>query len=617
MSFSYGSFYGMTGILSLYTSPGSFDAVLTAGTLSRDTRYRLMNLYQELHSLKQVFENTNLADKISDDIPKLIVSTDVNHTRAKNYLQGLNNYLNCRTFAKKSDSGNSVEHGDAVQSVEKSSFFSSAEETLDFDSTASLDFDGVGSLDFDNADSLNFNDAESLDFSSSESLEFDALEQPDLNDGDFLDLDSIESTSDEMNLFTAYEQGLSSGDLNLEEFGKQYTEQNIDGYRTYSWTEALKELRKLKNDLTAELDNAQTDAAVDIKKDLALITSFVEQKKKLPCTITRCSLPPLLKQQITKVFGFSNIDNDTDILKLLNAIYLRAYEPVATDSGETIPLIDKYLSAIQQAINAEDNTRSARFSVPMSTIRLWETAEYGAIFRTISGILERSFEGSIDHKEELIQGLIRDCDDLLGVQSEDKSQDCIYSAKDIIKLLEAPSRECTDYLAVYNKSNSKLDKDIQTSFLEFLIDISYSFNYGKDRVAFIQRATSSDDNIKFLYALKTALQGALSDFMATIRENCADLLSSTDELLSINLSNTDKLALIDFFKKFTVFTGICGCTFDPLRTMIATMQQTDTAVAYVKPVVFTERTNAFKALAVMKRNLQSTLHRLRRINERS
>lgn len=597
MSFSYGSFYGMTGILSLYTSPDSFDAILTAGTLSRDTRYRLMNLYQELYSIKQVFSNTNLADKskTSDDIPKLIVSTDVNHTRAKNYLRGLNNYLNCHELFQRSQSEMCDNQNMRTEAVSTTSVFSSDAEALDFD------LDSSETLDFDNVESLDFDDSAQSDINS-----------------DFLNLDSVEATSDETSLLMAYEQYLEQGKINLEEFGRQYKDPNFDDYKDYSWTEAMKVLRNLKNDLVQELESAQSEDAVQINKELSLIASFIEQKRNLPCIITRCSLPPLLKQQISKVFGFSSIDNDTNVLKLLNAIYSHAYEPVAAiGSNETVPLIDRHLAAIQRAINTEDNMRSTRFSRPMSTIRLWETAEYNSIFHTISSILEKSFDDSIKRKEEVIQELMHDCDDLLGKQVNSEFQNVTYSAEDINSLLSANGREYTDYMTVCNKSSSKLDKDVQISFLEFLVDTCLTIKSISDPIAFIQRATSSDDNIKFLYTLKVALQRATFEFVNVVKECCNDLLEfESDDTLNINLSNSDKLNLIELFKKFTVFTGICGCTFDPVNIMIATIQQTDSAVAYVKPVVFTKSDNAYKALAVMRRNLQSTLTRLRRMTER-
>ena len=90
MSFSYGSFYGMTGIHALFADVGLFATMLKSDNLSTDTRESLINLYSEVVALKQVFDVNN----VDPTIPHVSVAVDKDSVEAINFLRGYNNYLN-------------------------------------------------------------------------------------------------------------------------------------------------------------------------------------------------------------------------------------------------------------------------------------------------------------------------------------------------------------------------------------------------------------------------------------------------------------------------------------------------------------------------------------------
>lgn len=616
MSFNFGNFYGLTGVMALYADPAQFSKMLQVPSISADARESLINLYQELYAIKMVFDPTNT----DESIPHASVAVDKSSEEAIKYLRGYNNYI--------------------AYTEQQMAMFETPTEDIDLGEPTDLDLDG---MDFDAVDitesvnktSMFVDDlvdiTSDIDVMSSDALmstEGDSalgLEDMDLDDIAPEDSLNLADPTDEVTLFSTYNQVFNpeTGEIDLIKWGELYPESydsEEQQAKQLAWGAAIKRMKK------------ETDDPNNAK--------FIAQRKKLPTVVANCSLSQQLKSSIRSALN-SNVDYATSAfeeefaMKLLDSIHRKATEPARISlDGENSPKLDLLLSLLESAINAPSNAYIKRFGVSMSELALWNTRTPYVInsmvikfvdsLLDVSNLNKRKAEDAIN----TIQHLLTDCDYLLGVNNSDIKEGS--SNSEIAELFSAcelspasADAVCEAFLQEKFSLTKTENAEIAAMLARF---IRYGINTGADseqRLHTLETLLVSQENLVFAHHAYITAESAtqqLSSELLRIYYACAGAEEDPLGLRALDFTGDSvypqmQHAMLSLFKGFVLRTGICGCSLCYFDKMYAMTCQIRPAIISTAPVKFTtpgyER--AYNAILLFKGYLRSTLNRINRM----
>lgn len=607
MGFTYGNFYGLTGILALYADPAQFYKMLQVPSISVDARESLTSLYQELYALKMVFDPSNT----DEDIPHASVTVDKNSEEAVKYLRGYNNYL---TYKEQRAGLSAIVDTDvSVDAINVDDI------DLAFDSTSDSDSSDKTSVFLDDVD------VDDMDFSAA-TESTDSYADLGVDDMDFnLAGNDASPVAEEVTLFSTYNQVYDpeTGEIDLVMWGELYPDtfdSEEQKANQLSWGAAVKRMKK-------ESDDPNT-------------VKFIAQRKKLPTIVANCSMSQKLKSSIRNALG-SDLNYDASsfeeefALKLLDSLHRKAFEPARISlDGENAPKLDLLLKLLKEAINAPSNAYIKRFGVSMSELALWNTRTpyviNSMVIKFVNNLLDVSAMRRMKAADAMktIQHLLTDCDYLLGVNNEDVKEGStdedineFFTSCELSPIMV--DQLCTGFLQEkFSLSNTEI-ADISAMLTRF---IQYGMNTNSEpneRLNVLKTLLTSQENLIFAYhayvTAESAVQQLGSDLLR-IYSSCVTEDEDPLEIKSISLADNEaylklQYAMLSLFKGFVMRTGLCGCSLCYFDKMYAMTCQMRPAIIGTAPVKFTapgyER--AYNAVLLFKGYLKSTLRRIKRM----
>lgn len=617
MSFSYGNFYGLTGILALYADPAQFNKMLQVPSISVDARESLTSLYHELYAIKMIFDPNNS----DESIPHASVTVDKNSEEAINYLRGYNNYITYRE--------------------QQASMFEAPVAQVDLADPTALDLDDMdfGAADDTESTTKTTMFVEDLDTSiegdagiSTDLLgDFESDTDLGLDDMDFSGVAEEDATSslaesaEEVTIFSTYNQvfNAETGEIDLIKWGEIYpasydTEEQRE--KQLTWGAAIKRMKKESDDPNS--------------------AKFIAQRKLLPTIVANCSMSQQLKTSIRSALGAdlsyvcSSFEEDFAV-KLLDSIHKKATEPARISlDGENAPKLDLLLKLLKNAINAPSNAYIKRFGVSMSELALWNTRTpyviNSMIIKFVDNLLDVSSLRKIKATDAIttIQHLITDCDYLLGRDNSDIKEGS--SEADIEELFSScelspvsTKQLCEAFLRdKFTLSNTEIADiaDMLTKFMQYGMNTDTETN---QRLNAMTTLLTSQENLIFAYHAYITAESAVQQLgseLLRIYNSCLAEDEDPLEIKSINFAGDEvylkmQYAMLSLFKGFVMRTGLCGCSLCYFDKMYAMTCQMRPAIIGTSPVKFNtpgyER--AYNAVTLFRGYLESMLRRIKRM----
>lgn len=577
MEFSYGSLYGMTGALALFSDVQAFAKALQVGNLNLNTKTYLLNLYDELLALRKIF-NANTTDA---NIPHIIVSVDNESPQTIDFLCGYNNYLNYLTETKKLD--------DAIESV--------SVDNIELDNIMnSLDAIEEGS---DNTSLTNlFNNDISLDNIDMQDLSSDTGTL-----GLDLDLDIAEDNSassietENKTLFTTYEQVFdpSTNTIDLISWGRLYPQSEISEstYETLTWGQAM---RKMKADATGKSLVGSGQGLMSLEVDQELSRDFLRQKDQLPKVIVSYEVSSDLLKIIRKAAGVvtqtSDIDNK-NILALLREIHSRAIEPVMLSLGSVQkPKLDLLIDLVEQAIQSTSDSGRKYIGVDVADLQMWNSNNEASIVWRVNNQMAKIMNGKLSEKQ--LKNLIDECDILLG---NTQTADGAALTEDDIEFICSSQTSVADSIKDILMSKFNIQTSLVDEIAIFVDKFLALTDSEQSKRTILQNLMCSRDVLLFMYYLYKAIITAETNLINTVK----NILSSNGE---------DKEDYNNLFRQFTLNTGICGCYLSASTRMYNMLQQLSSALLKTQIVSFSREKPVYEIMSMVRMNLQSMQDRL-------
>lgn len=601
MSFTYGNFYGLTGIMALYADPAQINKMLHVPSISADARESLTALYQELNAIKSVFDPTNT----DEAIPHASVSIDKNSEEAAKYLRGYNNYL--------------------AYVEQQAALYTSTDTPTDDLGMDDMDFGSDGFAGEPTDKTSLFVDVDDLDLEASDNNSDTDLGLDDMDFNAAEEQGPLAEEQEEVTLFSTYNQvyDSESGNIDLIKWGEIYPESyDTDEQRAkqLTWGAAIKRMKtESKDPLTAK---------------------FIAQRKKLPTIVANCSMSQQLKSIIRNAMGsdlsyVSTSFEEEFALKLLDSIHRKAMEPARVSlGGENTPKLDLLLKLLKDAINAPSNAYIKRFGVSMSELALWNTRTPYVINSMVIKFADNLLNMDALRKSKpedaikTIQHLLADCNYLLGEDNSDiKTGSSEEDIEDLFNSCEdspvMTPQICEAFLRdKFMLSNTEI-VDVSGMLTKF---ITYGMNCGDDdsiRLHALKTLLASQENLMFAYHAYVTANSSIQQLSSELLRIYSSCLADDSDPLNVRtLDFTDdevytKLqdAMLSLFKGFVLRTGLCGCSLCFFDKMYAMTSQMRPAIISTAPVKFTapgyER--AHNAIFLFRGYLRSVLRRINRM----
>lgn len=575
MEFSYGSLYGMTGALALFSDVQAFAKALQVGNLNLNTKTYLLNLYDELLALRKIF-NANTTDV---NIPHIIVSVDNESQQTMNFLCGYNNYLNYLTETKKLD--DAIESV-SVDNIELDNIMNSIDAIEESSDNTSLTNLFNSNIDLDNIDIQDLsNDTDTL------GLDLDIAE------------DNSESSIETENktLFTTYEQVFdpSTNTIDLISWGRLYPQAEISEstYETLTWGQAM---RKMKADATGKSLAGSKQGLMSLEVDQELSRDFLRQKEQLPKVIVSYEVSGDLLKTIRKAAGVvtqtSDIDNK-NILALLREMYSRAIEPVMLSLGSVQkPKLDLLIDLVEQAIQSTSGSGRKYIGVDVADLQMWNSNNEASIVWRVNNQMAKIMNGKLSEKQ--LKNLIDECDILLG---NTQTADGASLTEDDIEFICSSQTSVIDSIKDILMSKFNIQASLVDEIAIFVDKFLALTDYEQSKRTILQNLMCSRDVLLFMYYLYKAIITAETNLMNTVK----NILSSSGE---------DKEDYNNLFRQFTLNTGICGCYLSASTRMYNMLQQLSSALLKTQIVSFSREKPVYEIMSMVRMNLQSMQDRL-------
>lgn len=571
MQFSYGSLYGMTGILALFSDVQAFSKALQIGNLNLNTKTYLLNLYDELLALQKIFSS----DNTDGDLPHVIVSVDSDSQQAKAFLRGYNNYLNYLVESKKLEMA--IESADFTDTK-----LDSVMSTIDDINGTSIFNDSVD-LSLDDLD-LNSN---SLSLDDQLNLDVDIAE------------DETTLVRESKTLLTTYEQVLNTNTniVDLVAWGNLYqaAETSEDTYESLTWGQAM---RKLKADATGKTLAVAKQGLMGLEVSEEVSREFLKQREQLPKVIVSYEVSTELSKIIRKAAGLTTQISDVDnknILSFLREIQYRISEPAMLSLGsEQQPKLKLLIDLVQQAIMTSGSSKKY-IGVDIADLQTWNSSSESSIIWRVNNQMANIINSNLSEKQ--LDNLITECNTMLG---DEQDTSFIALTDDEIDYLSSSQGQSIEYIKDIILSKFYIQASLADDVTEFIINILKLSDYEQSRRKLLRSLMSSRDMLLFVFYLHKAVTTAETNLTNTLK----NIFSDNDN----DIENYNS-----FFRQFTLNTGICGCCLNASVRMFTMLQQLGSALLKTQEVAFSREKPAYEIVSMIRVNLQSMKDRL--INE--